>query len=101
MADDEDSKEKRKLAAEKRRQKLLERGSNRLAFVTGETKKLEEDQGKPSVKRKKLHGESRSGRSGSVDAGRRTKGNGIRGGRSAGSKNDRNERNEPCSEADR
>uniref|UniRef100_A0A7S3UFJ7 Uncharacterized protein n=1 Tax=Picocystis salinarum TaxID=88271 RepID=A0A7S3UFJ7_9CHLO len=52
MADDEDSKEKRKLAAEKRRQKLLERGSNRLAFVTGETKKLEEDQGKPSVKRK-------------------------------------------------
>lgn len=52
MADDEASKEKRRLAAEKRRQKLLERGSNRLAFVTGETKKLEEEQGKPSVKRK-------------------------------------------------
>lgn len=52
MADEEEVKEKRRLAAEKRRQKLLERGSNRLAFVTGETKNLDEGQGKPRVKRK-------------------------------------------------
>lgn len=50
MTEADDLKEKRRIASEKRRQKLLERGSNRLAYVTGETKNLEAGTSKPSGK---------------------------------------------------